>query len=322
MPNQDFDLNNINLGGIQGTFSPLKAPKIRMPDLGTLPEPEYGSASTPAFPGAQTLSNLKPDLNKLETTETETIDPIEVDTPKTSVDSLYGAWSTSQSQADLAALVDYLKPQIQKSISALIGETSPAIETKAKLLTIKAIKTFDPEGGSMLTSWVYTQLQPLRRYNQQSKPVPVSERVRRRLAELNNFEEQFEENHGRPPSDSEVSDALGWSKKALEQLRKSQKSTTSYESTIPGEETDGTTRGDTVALEEDKTTEIIELFYESLSPMEQSIIEFKLGLWGKPKLSNTEIASKLGISPARVSQIANRIADDLEQFKVEYGDAI
>jgi len=311
------DLNNINLGGIKGTFSPPKSRKVRTTDLATLPEPEYGSSATPAFPNARTLSNLKKtDINSLDGKV-----PVK-DQPKPTVDSLYSSWATSRSKADLYALVSYLHPQISKSISALVGESSPAVETKAKLLTIKAIKTFDPVAGAKLSSWVYTQLQPLKRYSQQSQPVPVSERTRRKLAELYKFESHFDENHGRFPSDSEIADVLGWSKPALKKLRDSERFRTSFEGLIPGDESDGTTLGDITSVQNDKTVEIIELFYESLGPVEQSILEYRLGLWGKPKLNNSKIAKKLRVSPARVSQISSKIADGLEKFKVEYGDAI
>jgi|TARA_Y100000034_G_scaffold136265_1_gene211882 DNA-directed RNA polymerase specialized sigma subunit len=318
MPKNLSDLNSINLGGIHGSSKPSKRQNARIADLATLPEPEYGAASTPAFPKAKFLMNgsKKPDLNELKG------DTADKNPPKATVESLYDSWGKSQSKADMYALVDHLQPQVKKSISALVGETSPALETKAKLLTIKAIRSFDPKNDAKLSSWVYTQLQPLRRYSHQSKPVSISERTRRKLAEVNRFETEFEENQGRFPSDSEIADSLGWSKASLKKLRDTERYRTSFEAVIPGDESDGVTLGDISAIEDDKITEIIELFYESLSPVEQSVIEYRLGLWGKPKLSNSKIAKKLRVSPARISQISNKVADNLEKFKVEYGDAI
>tara|TARA_Y100000310_G_scaffold323862_1_gene384891 strand:- start:1824 stop:2792 length:969 start_codon:yes stop_codon:yes gene_type:complete len=319
-----FDLNELSLGGVSGKLKTPKAPEVITPDFASLPEPEYGSASINAINKPKPNTALQPDLNDLGDLRASSTTPNSPTAPKKlTIDDLYTNWATSKSKADLSAIVNAMKPQISKSISAIVGESTPAIQAKAKLLVIKAVKTFDPKAGSKFTSWVYTQLAPLRRYNQQSKPVPVSERIRRRSAELNYFEEQFEENHGRPPSDSEVSDALGWSKKALQQLRKAKKARVSPDTQIGTGPDDGmSTYGDITPLQEDKTVEVIELFYESLNPVEQSIIEYRLGLWGNPKLTNSETAKKLKLSPARVSQIANKLADDLEQFKLEYGEFI
>ena len=54
-------------------------------------------------------------------------------------------------------------------------------------------------------------------------------------------------------------------------------------------------------------TDYLEYVYASSGPIEQKIIEWSSGLHGKQRLSNNEIARRLGISPAAVSQRRNKI---------------
>ena len=60
---------------------------------------------------------------------------------------------------------------------------------------------------------------------------------------------------------------------------------------------------------------MIDLFYDSLSPTEQVVLEYRLGMRGKKKLTNSQVASKLKLSPARVSQISGLLADRLDDFR-------
>ena len=53
--------------------------------------------------------------------------------------------------------------------------------------------------------------------------------------------------------------------------------------------------------------------YDELDPYHQSIMEYTLGLNGKPVLSNLEIAKKLNRTPGAISQAKKRIEEKLRQ---------
>ena len=139
--------------------------------------------------------------------------------------------------------------------------------------------------------------------------------IRDRQAELFKFEEEFYDNHNRYPSDRELSDLMKFSKRQLAQIRKFSKSRI-YESQQYGADPEeSATAAEMTGIMPDRTEELIDLFYDSLSPMEQTILEYRLGLRGRKKLSNAAVALKVKLSPARVSQISGLLADKLDTFK-------
>ena len=230
-------------------------------------------------------------------------------------EDLYKKWSNDPSNKNLDELISSLKPQIDKSISALVSKPTAAVNSKARLLAIKAVKSYKPGQKAKLTSWVFTQLQPLKRYTQQSVPVAAPERMARQQAELFKFEEEFYDNHGRYPSDRELTDLMKFSKKQLQQIRKFSKSRVYEMQQFGANPEDSATASEMTGTIPDKTEEMIDLFYDSLSPTEQVVLEYRLGMRGKKKLTNSQVASKLKLSPARVSQISGFLADKLDDFR-------
>jgi len=230
-------------------------------------------------------------------------------------EQMYETWANDPNNKNLDALLASLSPQIDKSISALVSKPTAAVNSKARLLAIKAVKSYKPGQKAKLTSWVFTQLQPLKRYTQQSMPASTPERMARQQAELFKFEEEFYDNHGRYPSDRELSDLMKFSKKQLQQIRKFNKSRVYEMQQFGANPEDSATASEMTGIMPDKTEEMIDLFYDSLSPTEQVVLEYRLGMRGKKKLTNSQVAAKLKLSPARVSQISGLLADRLDEFK-------
>jgi len=280
------DLNQLNLGSPEG----LAPPKLRS--------------------GAMSISDMSitPRVNAIETEQpAPTI-------PQTSED-LYQVWASDPTPDNLGTVLDSLNAVIDKNIYALVPKPNPTIHSKARLLAIGAIQSYDPKGDAKLVSWVYQQLQPLKRYAQQAPPMSVSERMYRQQAELFKFEEEFYENHNRYPSDRELADLMKISKKQIGKIRDFNKTTLHESQQYGGDEESTTTAVETVGTSPDKTDELLDLFYDSLSPLEQVILEYRLGVRGREQLNNGTTALKVNLSPARVSQISNDLADRLEQFK-------
>ena len=281
------DLNQLSLGASAGS---------RVPKAKGNPISLSAIKTTPKEVGPSDLTNIKPTVSE---------DPAD----------LYGIWSVDPTPTNLGNILASLQPQINKSISALVPNPSPSINAKARLLAIKAIQTYQADSPAKLTSWVYTSLQPLTRYAQQAAPVAVSERMRRQQAELHKVEGDFYDNHNRYPSDRELSDLMGVSKGQLGKIRKYNKVSLHEMDQFGSDPENSATASETVGTVLDRTEEIIDLFYDSLSPSEQSILEHRLGLRGKDILSNSAVALKVNLSPARVSQVANELADRLDDFK-------
>lgn len=254
------------------------------------------------------------DLNSL-------INPTEVKPlakPKT-LPETYKDWAKSQDPKLIHSMINDLSPDIDKAIYAYAGmNAGPTIKTKAKVLAVRAIKSYDPKSKANLRSWIYTQLQPLNRYSRELSPSPMPERALLQVASLKKVENDFYENYGRMPSDAELTDITGLSAKNIGSIRRLNKRTVNEGQNLYGAE-DPSSYGERVQSKEPTyKDDIMHMLYTTLSPSEQVIMEHKLGFNNKPILSNNDIAARLKMSPGRVSQLSNKIADQLDQYAQVY----
>jgi DNA-directed RNA polymerase specialized sigma subunit len=120
---------------------------------------------------------------------------------------------------------------------------------------------------------------------------------------------KYEDEHGREPSIGELADLSGYNTKKVTKIL------------------DGTMIvNDSSTLSEDSrqssfTTKDVgeedywEYVYSSVGPIDQKIMEWTSGYHGKPVLSNNVIATKLGITPAAVSQRKNKILTMMSEVR-------
>ena len=72
--------------------------------------------------------------------------------------------------------------------------------------------------------------------------------------------------------------------------------------------------GDPTFLMPSRDREIIQLIKYELTPREQLVLEYKLGMGGKPRLGTAEIAKKLGVSSPTVSRVVTKIQKLVESY--------
>ena len=60
--------------------------------------------------------------------------------------------------------------------------------------------------------------------------------------------------------------------------------------------------------------EILDLVYYELNSQEQQVLEYLYGLNGKPELPAKEIAKKMHLTPARISQIKKKISKVVDRY--------
>jgi DNA-directed RNA polymerase specialized sigma subunit len=222
----------------------------------------------------------------------------------------YEQWQKQPTPENMQGLVDALEPTITSEIQRF-GGPQELLRSKARSLAIKAVKTYKPESGAHLKSWVVTQLQPLSRYTNQLKPVYTPEVAVQHAAEVNRVREQYVMEEGKDPTDEDLADLTGLSVKRIASLKSKAPALVSESIYDTGEE-ESTTQAPAVT-QTSNLSMVEDMVYESLNDRDKTIHDFKVGRHGKPVLSNQEIAARLGISPAAVSQrsaqIASQIAD-------------
>lgn len=230
----------------------------------------------------------------------------------------YDAWLGDPSPDNMAKIVESLDPAINSEIQRYSGP-KPLLRSKARSLAIQAIKKYDPARGAQLRSWVVTQLQPLSRYGQQLRPIHASEMAIRQAAELNRVSTELSDEIGHTPNHEELADKTGLSVKRIKMLRRTVIPVVSEGALAGNAETDegpnlpGTNQSNMLGNAE-------EIVYDSINERDKQIYDWKIGRHGKPVLSNGEIAKRLGVTPALISQRSAQLAIQVRDLATRKGD--
>lgn len=226
------------------------------------------------------------------------------------LDSAYETWKTDPSPQNMGLAIQAANPVINSALQSY-GQGNQALKGRAKLLAAKAIQSYDPSKGAKLRTHLMNQMQPLTRSAKQySQPVHIPERVQADLYQVEEGGQRFFNDYGREPSDDELADLTGLSIKRIAHVR-SMRNIGMPESALiqSGEEGEEQFMPGMESVSPEQI--FIEYLHHDLDPVDQKILEWRTGLYGKPKLSNNEIAKKLGLSAGAISQRAAKISKRL-----------
>ena len=229
----------------------------------------------------------------------------------TSGETAYADWLKNKTPENLSKVVESFYPTINSEITRYSGPKN-LLRSQAKILTIKAIKSFNPMSGAKLNSWVVTNLKPLSRYSVQQRDVKIPEVAARQAAQVNRAFEDLKDEYGRDPTDEEIADELGITPKRVRDVR--QKAVAS----VPSSSFDEMEGDDASAIPGVVTPSKVpfaqEAVYRDLSPEDKFIFDSITGLNGAKQLAAKDVAARLGISPAAVSQRAARIGNAIAEI--------
>lgn len=225
----------------------------------------------------------------------------------------YLNYQEDPSPKNLNATIRALEPSINYSLGSIDAAGDPMMTAKARTLTAKAVQSFDPSRGSKLSSYVVSQLQPLKRYKRMVRsPVSLPDRLQLDSFSLQRAEKEYLDEHGREPDTMELSDYSKIPVKRIEKIRMSSRS-------IPSEkELPDMMSG----IDIDFSGEAVDYIYHDSDHVNRMILEHKMGYGGKEILTTTELANKLKISlPAlskRSAKLAWRIQDMLGSMEQNF----
>ena len=219
----------------------------------------------------------------------------------------YNKWVVSRSPEDMAEVVNAFMPTVNAEIMQYSGPKE-LLRSRARFLVTQAVKSFDPMGGARLNSWVVTYLKQLSRYGKRLRPVRASEAMIRNAAELAEVEKRLEDDLGRKPTEDELVDETGWSKKTISDIRKSSVASVSESMFGTDDEGEGT-RSEPGLIRPSGLPYAAEAVYMSLDDKDKAIFDGKTGMHGKKQMSGSSLADMLNISGAAVSQRASAIGD-------------
>lgn len=223
----------------------------------------------------------------------------------------YETWLADPTPENMATVMKSLEPTINSEVQRYNGP-KPLLRGKAKALAINAVKTYKPTQGAQLRSWIVTSLQPLSRYGQQLRPIHASEVAIRQAAQVNRVREEMADEAGKEPTIEELADQTGISVVRIKKLRQQVKPAIS-ESAFDVSN-DPNSPGLPGTIEPDRIGAAADMVYHSLSDRDKQIHDFKTGKHGVPVLPNQEIAKRLGVSPAMISQRSAQIAAQIQDL--------
>lgn len=204
-------------------------------------------------------------------------------------------------------LLHQLEPTINAAITNMVGGDQ-RYKTRARLMALDAVRSYDPNQGAELSTYVYNRLQGLRRLAaDRGNFIHVPERSaleRRRLEEIKN---DYMLESGAEPSLAELADRSGMPVRKVGRLM-----------SIFGTTSTSVTRGEHGDSLESKPRTAVELyndaFYSELPEIDKKIYEWSTGYLGSPQLDRATMAKRLGISEAAISQHAKRIDQQASAF--------
>ncbi len=219
----------------------------------------------------------------------------------------FEAWQASPSPATAGHLLRKLKPVIQTGLRNYVGrDISPTLQGRAKQLTLDAIGTYDPHRAKLSTH-VINNLQSLRRAARQERQVlSVPEGQSIDAGYLQSAQTVLEDRFGRSPSTQELSDYTGMSGRRIGRIRGLKSPMSEGSVSGPGTEPP--------AVQYDRSRLLMEAVYEGASANDQRVMEWTLGLHGQPKLTNAQIALKLGVTPGAVSQRKAKLQQHIDSL--------
>lgn len=210
----------------------------------------------------------------------------------------FDSWQREQTPQRLGSLVRTLSPVIDRGVRDYShGDQSPVLRSRAKALTVKAIRTYDPNQGASLETHVTNHLKRLQRVARgYQHAIHVPERAFLDQAYLHRATNELTDQLGRAPSTTELADYSNFSPAKIARLRR-------YRPGVP-EGSLPENHGSLEPLQQnfDRNRKVVELLYSELAPRDQQILELSLGLFGNQALDNRAVASQLGVSPGAVSQ--------------------
>ena len=220
----------------------------------------------------------------------------------------YDTWSQDQTPAANSAILGVIDPIVSKGVS-MYGGNSPLSRSRGRKLALEGLGTYDRK-RSRLQSHLINQLKGLQRIaRQQQEVVHAPERVLLDKMKLQRYEQDFLDEVGRDATDDELANQSGFSLRRIKHIRKWQPGMTSGQLTDISPNLSGGQFG----RDEKSQGAWLEVVYDSLSPLDQKIMELSLGLHGRKPLSNQEIAKKLRRTPGAVSQRKKKIQEIIRE---------
>lgn len=235
---------------------------------------------------------------------------------------LWHQWNNNgQKPKDLDPLLKSFDNMIKGRLNVFRKAEVPtaAIENQLKKSAVEAFKTWDPNKGGALNTWVQTKLKRGQRYVDSNKNQTYSpENITQHIGRFNALKADLHERLGHEPDAHTIHDHLlehghandrfaRISLKDIKRLEKEQRRSL-ISSTKDTQETAG------IPHMSSRAEEVKLLIFPELTPEERVVHEYSFGLNGKPQLKPGAIAKKLKFDNSKVSKLRSSILKKMQKY--------
>lgn len=218
---------------------------------------------------------------------------------------------------DLDPLLKSFAPILQERVNRYKRSEVPTstIMQEHKKQLVNALKKWDPNKGTMLSTWVYKNLTKASRFVETNKnPARIPENINKHIGSYNAVKAELADKLGYAPDVNAIHDFVLTTKhprlgslsiRDIKRLEKDQRKTMiekSYDT-------------DTISpFMSSRSEEVAYLIIPQLTPHEKAVHELTLGLNGKPMLKPGQIAKKLKLDSSKVSKLRTSIYKKMKPY--------
>jgi DNA-directed RNA polymerase specialized sigma subunit len=223
---------------------------------------------------------------------------------------LWKKWDNGgRTPEDLKPLHTSFKPVIMQQVRVYANKgkypiPTSAIQHEMNKQFVRAVKTYDPERGTQLNTWVRKNLLKSGRFIKnyqnlghipegQLTLIPQYDRARAELLDKSGYE----------PDTVSIANKMGQPLRKVQQLERERRDDLAASGFMH----------DPSEVLSPKELEAFKLIEYDLTPEERTVYEFTFGVNGRPMLRPGEIAIKAKIHPSKVSRIRKKLQDKVRE---------
>lgn len=218
---------------------------------------------------------------------------------------LWKEWHKTNDPKPLNQLMDRLNPLIQREVQKWGGTVPvPALESKARVLALDALKTYNPNRGAAVGTHVASRIRKISRHVYPYQNVARLPENKQLL--YNTFQiasNKLLDDLGREPNVDELADELSWS----------QRKVTDFQRTFGRREL-VESEGGFMEGHDDKSG-LVDFYYHGLMPKDKTLFEDITGYSGRTAMSNSAIIKKHKMTQGQLSYKKQQFVKQLSKIQ-------
>lgn len=223
---------------------------------------------------------------------------------------LYQQWKKNPNKQNMSKLIKQLMPVINREVNRQTGSLPTSVLRGTGIeWAIKAVENFDDTKGAKLSTHVANYVQKIRRENYKyQNAAKLPENLQLEFGNFRTAVEDLSSELDRDPTDSELASRLGWKTHNVK----------SYRNRLFEDVHESGSVMNTATTAFNTNTVLLQLVRDSLDPQELIVYENQIKD-KKDQLSNTALASKMGINQNRLQYIKRKVIEKAKNIKNDMG---